>query len=261
MHCIGSRTGAGAAKPPTPFPERSVGRTTPGASNPVRPAVRSPPMSSASQVAVKNGPTNSLGVAGFVVSLTGLIATCGVLSPIGMLLSFFALFRKPRGFAFAGLVLGIVGSFWILLIGLLGLVAAGGAAVGIHAANQHMEYARDYEAITASVEQYKSQAGFVPASLLELSNVNDDQLKDQWGNYYNYTVGADGQSFTLKSDGPDGAADTEDDFELPQGQMFDHIGPDNFDQVLESLKQHHGGRHHEEAAPPAKPAKRTSTPI
>jgi hypothetical protein len=124
-----------------------------------------------------------------------------------------------------------------------------------------MEYARDYEAITASVEQYKSQAGFVPASLLELSNINDDQLKDQWGNYYNYAVGADGQSFVLKSDGPDGIAGTDDDFDLPRGPMFDHIGPDNFDQVLESLKQHHGGHDNGADAPPSKPAKRHSTPI
>lgn len=218
-------------------------------------------MSSTSRVAANPAPTNSLGVAGFVVSLTGLIATCGVLSPIGMLLSFFALFRKPRGFALAGLVLGIAGSFWILLVTLVGLVAAGGAAVGIHAANQHMEYARDYEAISASVEQYKSQAGFVPASLLELSNVTDDQLKDQWGNYYNYTVGADGQSFTLKSDGADGVAGTDDDFDLPQGQMFDHIGPDNFDQVIESFRHHHHRAEPQPDQPPAKPAKRRSTSI
>jgi len=218
-------------------------------------------MSTTTGVAAKCGPTNSLGVAGFVVSLTGLIATCGALSPIGMVLSFFALFRKPRGFAFAGFVLGVIGSFWILLIGLLGLVAAGGAAVGIHAANQQMEYSRDYEAINAAVEQYKAQAGFVPASLLELSGVSDDQLKDQWGHYYNYVVGADGQSFTLKSDGADGIAGTDDDFEVPRGQLMDHIGPDNIDQWLESLKQHHEHRVHGEDAPASKPVKRKSVPI
>ena len=38
-------------------------------------------------------PTNGLGTAGFVVSLAGLLCTAGFLSPVGLLLSFFALFK------------------------------------------------------------------------------------------------------------------------------------------------------------------------
>lgn len=219
-------------------------------------------------------PSNSLGVAGFVVSLTGLIATCGVISPIGLVLSFFALFRKPRGFAFAGFVLGLVGSVWVFVALLAGLVAAGGVAAGVHMARQHMEYADDYKAIAAAVETYRADAGFVPASLLELSGLTDEQLKDQWGNYYNYSVGTDGQSFTLKSDGPDGTPGTDDDFDLPPGPMFDHVGPDNAEEVIEAFK--HGGWHkefrtdvgpiHGSDAPSAPahstpPPKKRSTPI
>jgi|GEM_PF-3387782 len=225
---------------------------------------------------ISPAPSNSLGVAGFVVSLTGLIATCGALSPIGLLLSFFALFRRPRGFALAGFVLGLIGSIWAIFAVLLGLVAAGGAAVGIHAAQRHMEYADDHRAISGAITAYQADTGFVPASLLDLSGLKDEQIKDEWGNFYNYAVGPDGQSFTLRSDGPDAAPDTDDDFELPQGPMFDHIGPDNFEQVIESLKRHgdghrgegsHGGQHiapghHDAGTPqPARPAKRNSTPI
>src|ERR1043165_9168202 len=70
--------------------------------------------------------TNGLGIAGFVVSLVG-IFTLGLLCPIGLLLSFIALFRAPRGFAIAGLIIGLLGSLELTIIvavfGMFGLAA------------------------------------------------------------------------------------------------------------------------------------------
>lgn len=50
---------------------------------------------------------NSLGLAGFITSLLGLLGGC--VSPISFLLSLFALGKRPRGFAIAGLLISLVG--------------------------------------------------------------------------------------------------------------------------------------------------------
>ena len=74
--------------------------------------------------------SNPLGIAGFVVSLLGLIP-CGLLCPIGALLSFIAVFKPPRGFAIAGLVIGILGTILASTVGvgmIMGLGQLGGVS-------------------------------------------------------------------------------------------------------------------------------------
>ena len=72
---------------------------------------------------VKQEPSNGIGMAGFICSLVGLF-TCGVLFPIGLILSFVGLFFEPRGFAIAGVCISL-GSIllavvcWFLFIGAL----------------------------------------------------------------------------------------------------------------------------------------------
>ncbi len=83
------------------------------------------------QVFVEAAQSNGLGVAGFIVSLIGLFFCCGWISPLGLLFSFIALAWAPRGFAFAGVVLGMIGSAWLILIGAtfsLGFIGMGAAA-------------------------------------------------------------------------------------------------------------------------------------
>jgi hypothetical protein len=58
---------------------------------------------------------NSLGVAGLIVSIAGFF-TCGLLSPIGLLLSLAGLLKAPRGAALAGSVLGLFGSGLFVLM-------------------------------------------------------------------------------------------------------------------------------------------------
>lgn len=58
--------------------------------------------------------SNSLGVAGFILSLIGIVL-CGPLTLVGLILSLFALGRQPRGFAIAGLIIGVLGVAFMLL--------------------------------------------------------------------------------------------------------------------------------------------------
>src|SRR5438105_4112972 len=59
--------------------------------------------------------TNGLGIAGFIISLLA-IPTLGLLSPVALLLSLIALLRRPRGFAFAGFIIGLLGTAFIAAI-------------------------------------------------------------------------------------------------------------------------------------------------
>ena len=47
------------------------------------------------QVVVTHPPSNTMGIAGFITSLLGIVS-CGVLSPIGLILSVIGLFKQPR---------------------------------------------------------------------------------------------------------------------------------------------------------------------
>ncbi|HRP61708.1 MAG TPA: hypothetical protein PK400_00255 [Phycisphaerales bacterium] len=75
-------------------------------------------------------PTNSLGTAGLIISLIGLVLSAGLLSPVGMVISFVAMFREPRGLAFAGFILGVIGSAWLLVLGFILAIALAGSLLG-----------------------------------------------------------------------------------------------------------------------------------
>src|SRR3954471_6265213 len=103
---------------------------------PPQPAEQPP----ATTVVVAHPPSNNLGLAGFVTSLLGLLS-CGVLSPIGLLLSLIGLTKQPRGFAVAGTIIGLIGSVFLAVAGVgivLGLMGLGAAAKTIteYAASQ-----------------------------------------------------------------------------------------------------------------------------
>lgn len=76
--------------------------------------------------------SNSLGMAGFVLSLIALflgwIPIIGwIIWVLGLVLSFAGIFSKPRGFAIAGLVISLIGVFLLIFvfagIALLGTLA------------------------------------------------------------------------------------------------------------------------------------------
>jgi hypothetical protein len=77
--------------------------------------ISSPPTSNSE---IRRASRNTLGVGGFVVSVIGIL-TCGLLAPVGLLLSLLGLLKRPRGLAAAGTVMGLLGTFWLGLIGSL----------------------------------------------------------------------------------------------------------------------------------------------
>lgn len=161
---------------------------------------------------------NGLGIAGFVVSMLGLFGSCGLLSPIGLILSIAALGRQPKGFAVAGVVIGAVGTCFVLLplvvlaVFLPVVLVAALAAVGL-AAVAGPELSSNFELaqIEHRIDGYKSDHGALPMTLDDLKIAEPDALTDYWGRPYAYELAPDGMSYRLFSPGPDGQPGTADD--------------------------------------------------
>lgn len=160
-------------------------------------------------------PSNGLGVAGFVTSLVGLVLCGGLICPIGLLMSMVAMFKRPRGLAIAGFIIGLIGSAWIVLavlfIFVLGIGVAGVAAMGFG----FVEAGVDANEIHKSVSSYYRSSGALP-STLEALTLDPETLIDPWGNPYRYEVDADGRHYSISTAGPDGVWETEDDFSFDQ---------------------------------------------
>lgn len=159
-------------------------------------------------------PSNGVGLAGFICSLVGLLV-CLPLAPVGLVLSIFGLRREPRGFAIAGLVLGLLGTlpviaFIVLIAFMGGIMAAGGAVLASLGAGQ-LGATLEMGQIAAELIQQRQRQGSYPADLAALAASDPDLVEDPWGSPYRYTLSADAKSFTLTSDGPDKAPGTPDD--------------------------------------------------
>jgi hypothetical protein len=61
-------------------------------------------------------PRNTLGLVSFLFSVLGVL-TCGMLGPVALLLSLLALLKRPRGFATAGFVIGLLSTLWLGAMG------------------------------------------------------------------------------------------------------------------------------------------------
>jgi hypothetical protein len=150
--------------------------------------------------------SNGLGVAGFIVSLVG-IFTAGILCPIGLLLSLLALFRSPRGFAIAGVFVGLLGTLilaaWLAFFGILGftclnfskpMLVTSGAIDNAHRKIDIYQATHNHQfpdAITAN--------GLIA------------EFHDGWGRPLHYIPR--GFGYAVRSDGADGVTGTEDDLE------------------------------------------------
>jgi hypothetical protein len=84
---------------------------------------------------------NGLGLASFIVSLVGL-ASVGLLSPIGAVMGLIALRREPKGFAIAGVVIGLLGSIGICIVSAFALAFFGIMGVGFAAMVMSLIYAQ-----------------------------------------------------------------------------------------------------------------------
>ena len=149
--------------------------------------------------------TNGLGIAGFVVSLIGIL-TCGVPSIVGLGFSLIAIRKKPKGFAIAGVILGVIGLLELVLVALSVYNAVQTLntlqAMTIRDSNESLaqEYASDVAEEWKLTDQLPSQE--------EGQKLLEGQT-DFYGNELRYET--DGSSFSIRTTGEDQLFDTEDD--------------------------------------------------
>ena len=157
---------------------------------------------------VQPAPTNGLGIAGFIVSLVGLVATCGVLCPLGLSLSLFGLLKRPRGFAIAGTIIGLIGTASIaLFFGFLATAAVRGARTAETAACMAQTKAVLAEA-EEIIEMHRIDTGKLPGGIE--GNKLLVELSDGWGGSIRYDR-EDDHRYLVRSSGEDGEFDTPDD--------------------------------------------------
>lgn len=158
--------------------------------------------------------TNGLGLAGFIVSLLGILGTCGLLSPVGLIMSAFAMRKEPKGFAVAGLVIGIIGT----LTGLIGVIFFGVvflsiialAGAGIALSGPNLETFGTIMETSEEINEYYETMNTLPESLDAITTMEPGLGTDAWGNTLIYTI-QDENAYALTSMGEDGIADTDDD--------------------------------------------------
>jgi hypothetical protein len=131
--------------------------------------------------------TNGLGIAGFVVSLVGMLGACvgaAVLSPVGLILSAIALRRVPRGLAIAGLMLGIIGSVLLMIA----VLFTGGVRLTPLMGAGEQERKTDL-LMGTNVSQFYAANSRLPVSLAELAvTYPDTPLTDVNGSAIGYSV-------------------------------------------------------------------------
>ncbi len=157
--------------------------------------------------------SNGMGLAGFIVSLLGVIS-CGLLGPVGLILSIIGMRKEPRGFAIAGLVLGIIGSLWIVFIlffgGLAIVMTALGLGAALAVAGIVAAVGQNAISIVDAVHDHHEANGVIPATLDEL-NIAASERTDTWGNDFIYVPSGNEATFLLISAGPDGIPGNNDD--------------------------------------------------
>lgn len=174
-------------------------------------------------------PTNGLGLAGFIVSLVGMVVTLGFLCPIGILLSVIALFKAPRGFAIAGTVIGFIGSGMAVMVVFLAIYTVSAAKTGMAS----MMVYTDLNSATYPIEDHYTDKSALPDDAA--GNALLSGYYDSWGQAITYQKNSE-TAYTLTSSGPDMIAGNTDDVAMPYtaGHMHHYGGPYAFDEFEES---------------------------
>ncbi|MHC4414013.1 MAG: type II secretion system protein GspG [Planctomycetota bacterium] len=187
--------------------------------------------------------SNGLGVAGFFISLIGLFIPTGVVALLGLLISLVALGRPPRGFAAAGVLLGLLGAIvWLVItaVAVIGAVAVGvgfmvfAAAAFILTQPEIIEVTSDLVNVGFALVEYEEDHGVLPEDLGVLG-LGVSTLSDPWGNRYRYQLVDHDPGFDVWSSGGDGEFGTADDVALSH---LDRVWEDafaSFGQKMEEL--------------------------
>ncbi|GAA4421991.1 hypothetical protein [Bremerella cremea] len=158
---------------------------------------------------------NVLGAWGFGISLFGLIATFGLLCPLGLLLSFLGLFSRRRGMAIAGLIIGGVGTMIVAVgVGSIAMAASAAHYYSVEAPKiAKTQQVLDHACVV--VESYRQENGQLPEGIE--GNKLVIEIEDAFGNAVRYEP-EDGNQFAIRSAGPDGDFDTSDDIRMLSSQ-------------------------------------------
>jgi hypothetical protein len=169
---------------------------------------------------VMTPPQNGLGIAGFVTSLVGVL-TCGVLSPVGLILSLIALVKPPRGFAIAGTVIGIVGSIWVIFAGFAMVAAALGIRTAAKAVEDYVTAYQSARQAYVQIDQQRKNTGTAPTSAD--ANTVAAKFTDPWGTALRGEV--DDGVIVIRSAGRDKKFDTSDDLRFTEGELQAGVAP------------------------------------
>jgi hypothetical protein len=150
--------------------------------------------------------SNALGMVGFIVSLVAL-ATCGVLSPIALVLSLFGLRKRPKGFAVAGAVIGGIGTVWLALAGVGMVMAFLGLKKVAEETGADVPTTIAMGGAMASIIGHVSPDGKLPDAAA--GNALIANFKDSAGRALRYEPS--GKDFLIRGAGKDGVFDTPDD--------------------------------------------------
>jgi hypothetical protein len=151
--------------------------------------------------------SNALGLAGFIVSLVTFVFTCGILCPVGLVLSLFGLRKEPRGFAIAGAIIGGIGSIVAVLWGLAFVLVALGVKEAIDEEGSPLRTGLGVVQAMAEIEKERNRTGSLPDQTAGQAIVA--KYKDGWDRDLRYDLAP--PSYAIRSAGADGAFDTVDD--------------------------------------------------
>lgn len=157
--------------------------------------------------------SNRMAIAGFACAALGLLLCCCfppaiVLCPIGLVLSFIGLFRRPRGFAVFGVILGLIGSTCGLAL-VLAVLAVSSVAAFIGGPDT----IKDMAMIGYAVERYEDAHGTYPRTIGDL-HLSEDTTTDAWGHPYVYEYDTERGRIRIFCVGRDGQVGTIDDFPM-----------------------------------------------
>lgn len=162
--------------------------------------------------AIEPRPRNRLAVIGFTLSMLGFL-TCGISGMAGAIISAAALRQKPRAFAIAGVIVGLM-QLCILTPLMLGLLLPALARARENARAIKVEL--DLMRYQMAIESMRS-GGIVPSDpesiRLRAGAPADEALPaaDPWGNAWRVTVDPESGHARIESAGRDGIFDTGDD--------------------------------------------------
>lgn len=154
-------------------------------------------------------PSNPMGLVGFI------LAFC--LPPIGLVLSLIALAWRPRGFAIAGVIIGLITTTVVAIVGVV-------MVTSVQQVAKFAQIAESAGKMQTALASAKSTGGAYPADLAAAGIAAEN---DPWGSPIKYEQTGGGAGYLLITAGADKQFDTTDDILMDpntKGEMMAIMG-------------------------------------